>query len=108
MAGSKVTQGLALVFTEELPDYAAHRVLLAETIVRNRETLIQFHEITANISAASTMPLNKGQLNCDLHECIQLVKDYLWIVADDEVQPVFVYLKMKDITPYEDAIHPQG
>ena len=53
------------------------------------------------------MPLNKGQLNCDLHECIQLVKDYLWIVDDDEIQPVFVYLKMKDITPYEDAIHPQ-
>ena len=98
MAGSKVTQGLALVFTEELADYAAHRVLLAETIVQNRETLIQFHEITSNISAASTMPLNKGQLNCDLHECIQLVKDYLWIVADDEIQ---------DITPYEDAIHPQ-
>jgi hypothetical protein len=107
MAGSKVTQGLALVFTEELPDYATHRVMLAETIVQNRETLIQFHEITANISAASTMPMNKGRLNCDLHECIQLVKEYLWIVADDEVQPVFVYLKMKDITPYEDAIHPQ-
>ena len=51
MSGSKVTQGVALVFTEELPDYAAHRVLLAETIVQNRETLIQFHEITANISA---------------------------------------------------------
>jgi hypothetical protein len=108
MAGSKVTQGVAFVFTEELPDYAAHRVLLAETIVQNRETLIQFHEITASISAASTMPLNKGRLNCDLHECIQLVKDYLWIVADDEVQPIFIYLKMKDITPYEDAIHPQG
>ena len=107
MAGSKVTQGLVLVFTEELPDYAAHRVLLAETIVKNRETLIQFHEVTANISAASTMPLNKGQLNCDLHECIRLVKDYLWIAADDGIQPVFVYLKMKDITPYEDAIHPQ-
>lgn len=107
MAGSKVTQGLAFVFTEELLDYAAHRVLLAEKIVQNRETLIQFHEITANISAASSLPLNKGKLNCDLHECIQLVKDYLWIVADDEIQPVFVYLKMKDITPYEDAIHPQ-
>lgn len=106
MSGSKVTQGLALVFTEVLSDYSAHRVLLAETIVQNRETLIQFHEITANISAASTMPLNKGQLNCDLNECIQLVKDYLWIVADDEIQPLFVYLKMKDIPPYEDAIHP--
>lgn len=107
MAGSKVTQGVAFIFTEELPDYASHRVLLAETIVQNRETLIQFHEITANISAASTMPLNRGQLNCDLHECIQLVKDYLWIVADDVVQPLFVYLNMKDITPYEDAIHHQ-
>ena len=107
MAGSKVTQGLVLVFTEELVDYAAHRVLLVETIVQNRQTLIQFHEITANISAASTMPMNKGKLNCDLHECIQLVKDYLWVVGDDEVKPVFVYLKMKDITPYEDAIHPQ-
>jgi hypothetical protein len=108
MAGSKVTQGVVFIFTEELPDYAAHRVLLAETVVQNRETLIQFHEITANISAASTLPLNKGQLNCDLHECIQLVKDYLWVDANDEVQPVFVYLKMGDITPYEDAIHPQG
>lgn len=107
MAGWKLTQGLAFIFTEELPDYAAHRVMLAETIVHNRETVIQFREITANLSAVSTMPLNKGQLNCDLHECVQLVKDYLWVIADDEIQPIFVYLKMKDITPYEDAIHPQ-
>ena len=105
MAGYKLTQGLALIFTEELPDYAAHRVLLAETAVHNRETLIQFREITTNISAVSTLPLNKGRLNCDLHECIQLVKDYLWVIADDEIQPIFVFLKMKDITPYEDVFH---
>ena len=63
-AGSKVTQGLALVFTEELPDYAAHRVLLAETIVQNRETLIQFRRDHREYQCRfDDLPLNKGQLN---------------------------------------------